>query len=116
MQVSDIPLDLVFRNTRGRRVSLLAPGSAERRQAEQVARKREQGLTMRQIEAETGLSLSTLRRLLNRLILTKEIEAGVFDKEIRKHLPGGRGRPSRKAPGRVAAMPSKRKRVGSAAS
>lgn len=92
MQVKDVPIKVVFKNSRGRRIALLAPGSNERSIAEQVKRLREAGVTMREISRQVGLSVSTLRRMMNRLLLTQEVEAGVHDKEIARYLPGAKGR------------------------
>lgn len=83
MDVLQIPSDVKFYDHRGKHVALLAPGSAERDVAEKIAEAREAGITMREISEETGLSLSTLRRSMNRLLLTQSVEAGERDKEIR---------------------------------
>lgn len=84
MNITEIPSDVKFYDHRGKHVALLAPGSAERDVAEHVAAAREAGHTMREIHEETGLSLSTLRRSMTRLLLTQSVEAGERDKEIKR--------------------------------
>lgn len=92
MKVADVPLKVVFVTERGKRVRLLAPGSQERKLAEEILRNREQGLSVREIGRSTGLSNSTIRRFITRLLLTEEVEGGEHDQEIRRFLPGHRGR------------------------
>lgn len=57
-----------------RRVQYLAAGTAEREVAEWVAVQREEGKTMKAIAAEMHVSVPTVRRTLNALLLTQEIE------------------------------------------
>ena len=92
MKVEDVPLKVVFVTERGKRVRLLAPGSQERKLAEEILSKRETGLSIREIGREYGLSNSTVRRYITRLLLTQEVEEGVHDSELRRFLPGARGR------------------------
>lgn len=99
MKVEDVPLKVVFVTERGKRVRLLAPGSQERKLAELILSKRESGLSVREIGREHGLSNSTVRRYVTRLLLTQEVEEGVHDSELRRFLPGARGRrPAHPAP------------------
>jgi response regulator of citrate/malate metabolism len=92
MKVEDVPLKVVFVTERGKRVRLLAPGSQERKLAEEILAKRESGLSIREIARETKLSNSTIRRFITRLLLSQEVEEGVHDQEIRRFLAGYRGR------------------------
>lgn len=99
MKVEDVPLKVVFVTERGKRVRLLAPGSQERKLAEEINAKRESGLSIREIARENKLSNSTVRRYITRLLLTEEVEAGVHDSELRRFLAGYRGRrPSKPSP------------------
>lgn len=99
MQVADVPLKVVFVTERGKRVRLLAPGSQERRVAEEIMRERDNGVSVRTIARSNNLSNSTVRRYITRLLLTQEVEAGVHDSELRRFLPGARGRrPAHPAP------------------
>lgn len=99
MKVEDVPLRVVFVTERGKRVRLLAPGSQERKLAEEILAKREAGLSIREIARETKLSNSTIRRFITRLLLSQEVEEGVHDSEIRRFLAGYRGRrPAHPAP------------------
>lgn len=90
MQVQQIPRDVAFYDHRGKRISLLPKGSEARKQAEAVLALREQGVTFQEMHEKTGLSLSTLRRALNRLHLTLAVESGDFDKELRRLVPAQR--------------------------
>lgn len=74
---------VVMRDHRGKAVALLAPGSADRKAAETVRRLRNKGVTMRKISEDTNLSLATLRRMLNRLLMTEAVEAGKYDRDIK---------------------------------
>lgn len=99
MKVQDVPLKVVFVTERGKRVRLLAPGSQERKLAEEILRQREAGSSIREIGKSTGLSNSTIRRFITRLLLSREVEEGVHDMEIRRFLAGYRGRrPAHPAP------------------
>jgi hypothetical protein len=99
MKVEDVPLKVVFVTARGKRVRLLAPGSQERKLAEEIARERDNGVSIREIARSNNLSNSTVRRYITRLLLTQEVEEGVHDSELRRFLPGARGRrPSKPSP------------------
>jgi hypothetical protein len=91
MQVNEIPAGVHFYNHRGRLIHLLPPGTQEREDAENVARLREQGVTFREINQHTDISVSTLHRMMTRLALTLEIESGVRDREIRRVAREARG-------------------------
>lgn len=69
---------VLFHTERGngtfRRVHFLADGTKEREIAEWVADQREQGVTMRKIAAELHMSVPSVRRMINDLILTEEFE------------------------------------------
>ena len=99
MKVQDVPLRVVFVTERGKRVRLLAPGSSERKMAEEIVRRRDQGQSIREIARSTGLSNSTIRRFITRLLLSQEVEEGVHDAELRRFMAGYRGRrPANPAP------------------
>lgn len=87
-----------FYDHRGKRIALLAPGSSERDVAEAIHRLREQGTTLREIAAQSGLSLSTIRRSLNRLALTEAVEAGERDKELKPLLKNAPKTPAPRVP------------------
>lgn len=57
-----------------RRVHFLADGTEAREHAEWVAAQREDGRSMKDIAAEINLSVSAVRRMLNDLALTEELE------------------------------------------
>lgn len=84
MNVDQIPEAIAFRTSRGRRVSLLEPGTPERQQAEMISDLRAAGTTVREISDSVHLSTATIRRLLNRLELTRAVESGTMDKRIRE--------------------------------
>jgi hypothetical protein len=99
MKVEDVPLKVVFVTGRGKRVRLLAPGSQERKLAEEILREREQGTSVRTIAQSKGLSNSTVRRYITRLLLSQEVEEGLHDSELRRFQPGYRGRrPTKPSP------------------
>jgi len=106
MKVEDVPLKVVFVTERGKRVRLLAPGSQERKLAEEIMREREAGVSIREIAKSNNLSNSTVRRYITRLLLSQEVEEGLHDSEIRRFLAGYRGRrPQHPAPaGQVRAV------------
>ena len=57
-----------------RRIQFLAAGTAERETAEWVAEQREEGVTMKAIAATLHVSVPTVRRMINALLLTEEFE------------------------------------------
>lgn len=57
-----------------RRVHFLADGTEAREHAEWVAAQREEGRSMKAIATEINLSVSAVRRMLNDLALTEELE------------------------------------------
>ena len=57
-----------------RHIPFLAEGSTEREVAEWVASQREEGVTMKAISVEMHLSVPSVRRVLNSLLLTEEVE------------------------------------------
>lgn len=57
-----------------RRVQFLAEGTADREVAEWVLAQREEGATMKAIAAEMHVSVPTVRRMINALLLTQEME------------------------------------------
>lgn len=61
-----------------RRMAYLPPGSAARRTAEQVEKKRSQSppVSMKDIAKGMHVSIPTVRRILNNLELSRHIEAG----------------------------------------
>jgi DNA-binding NarL/FixJ family response regulator len=62
-----------------RRVQFLAEGTAEREVAEWVVVQRGEGRTMKAIAAEMHVSVPTVRRLINALMLTWEVEEDAED-------------------------------------
>jgi hypothetical protein len=62
-----------------RNIPFYAVGTTVRQQAEQVATLREAGLGMAKIAAEMHMSIPTVRRMLNSLILSQALEAGNLD-------------------------------------
>jgi DNA-binding NarL/FixJ family response regulator len=64
-----------------RRVQFLAEGTKDREVAEWVAAQREEGVTMKAIAAEMHVSVPTVRRMLNALLLTQEIEEADQDEK-----------------------------------
>jgi hypothetical protein len=57
-----------------RHIAFLADGTTDREVAEWAADQREQGVTMRTLSREMHLSVPTIRRMLNALLLTEEVE------------------------------------------
>lgn len=57
-----------------RRVHFLADGTEGREHAEWVAAQREEGRSMKAIATEINVSVSAVRRMLNDLALTEELE------------------------------------------
>lgn len=57
-----------------RRIQFLAEGTAEREVAEWVMAQRGEGVTMKAIAAEMHVSVPTVRRMINALLLTWEVE------------------------------------------
>lgn len=57
-----------------RRIAFLAEGSPEREVAEWVASQREEGVTMKAIAAEMHVSVPTVRRMINALLNTLDVE------------------------------------------
>lgn len=57
-----------------RRIQFLAEGTPEREVAEWVAAQREEGVTMKAIAAEMHVSVPTVRRMINALLVTQEAE------------------------------------------
>ena len=57
-----------------RRVHFLADGTKDREHAEWVALQREEGVSMKAIAAELHVSVSAVRRMLNDLALTEDLE------------------------------------------
>ena len=57
-----------------RHIPFLGAGTVEREVAEWVAMQREEGVTMKAIAAEMHLSVPSVRRVLNSLLLTQEVE------------------------------------------
>lgn len=82
MQVNEVPEGVRFYNHREKHVALLPPGSAARRQAKAVVM-RGKDMPYRDIAARLGVGLSTVHRLIQRLALTLEVEAGKRDREIK---------------------------------
>lgn len=62
-----------------RRVQYLAPTSIERETAEWVMEQRSEGRTMKAIAAEMHVSVPTVRRMINALLLTWEVEEDAED-------------------------------------
>ena len=63
-----------------RRLPYFAPGTAERKRAEAVAKRRDAGETIDAIAADLKMSKATLRRVITGLLLAQAIEAGEHDK------------------------------------
>lgn len=57
-----------------RKVHFLAEGTEAREHAEWVAMQREEGRSMKDIATELNLSIASVRRMLNDLALTTELE------------------------------------------
>lgn len=57
-----------------RRIQFLAEGTADREVAEWVMAQRGEGVTMKTIAAEMHVSVPTVRRMINALLLTWEVE------------------------------------------
>lgn len=57
-----------------RRIQFLADGTEAREIAEWIQSEREEGKTMKGIAAEMHVSVPTVRRMLNSLLLTQEME------------------------------------------
>lgn len=57
-----------------RHIPFLADGTKDREVAEWVADQREQGTTMKAIATEMHMSVPSVRRVLNSLLLTEEVE------------------------------------------
>lgn len=76
--------DIKFYDHRGKYVALLAPGSSERDVAERIKALRDEGVTYADISSQSGLSLSSCHRYMNRLLLTESVETGGRDKELRR--------------------------------
>lgn len=70
-----------------RRVHFLADESTAREHAEWIAAQREDGVSMRALAAELHTSVSAIRRVLNDLILTEELEA-MAEEELAEILKG----------------------------
>lgn len=62
-----------------RRVQYLADGTAERETAEWITVQRSEGRTMKAIAAEMHVSVPTVRRMINALLLTWEVEEDAED-------------------------------------
>lgn len=71
-----------------RRVHFLADGTKEREVAEWVQDQREAGRTMRQIANEMIVSIPSVRRMINDLIITTELEE-MDAEELAELLTGG---------------------------
>lgn len=95
MKVQDIPSEVKFYNHRGRLVHLIPPGTEERSVGERVLQLREQGVTYREISDGTGLSISTIHRIVARMLLTLEVERGERDRELKAMMPKSRAGTSR---------------------
>lgn len=76
---SEVKLYRQRRNGTYRRLPYLAPGTPQRKQAEQIAARRAKGEALPAIADDLKLSKSTVRRLEVGLALAKEIEAGQHD-------------------------------------
>lgn len=57
-----------------RHIQFLADGTKEREVAEWIAGQREEGVTMKAIASDINLSVPSVRRILNSLLLTEEVE------------------------------------------
>lgn len=57
-----------------RHIPFLAADSKDRETAEWVAEQREEGVTMKAIAADMHMSIPSVRRVLNSLLLTEEVE------------------------------------------
>lgn len=57
-----------------RKVHFLADGTKDREHAEWVVAQREEGVSMKAIAAEINMSVSAVRRMINDLALTEELE------------------------------------------
>lgn len=62
-----------------RRVQFLAEGTTDREVAEWVVAERAEGKTMKAIAAEMHVSVPTVRRMINALLLTWEVEEDAAD-------------------------------------
>ena len=71
-----------------RRVHFLPADSTERQTAEWVVLQREEGKTMKAIAAEMHVSVPTVRRMINDLLLTQEMEDSDSE-EIADLIEGG---------------------------
>ncbi len=67
------------RNGTMRNLTYLAPGTAERAQAEAVTKRREAGETIQAIANDLKVSVATVRRMATGLLLAKQVEAGDHD-------------------------------------
>lgn len=64
------------RNGTTRNLTYLAPGTAERAQAETVTKRREAGETIQAIASDLKVSVATVRRMEAALMLAQQVEAG----------------------------------------
>lgn len=77
-----------------RRVQFLAEGTPEREVAEWVMAQRGEGVTMKAIASEMHVSVPTVRRMINALLLTWEVEdeaEAILDGESFVALPTAEG-------------------------
>ncbi len=64
------------RNGTQRKLTYLAPGTADRAQAETVTKRREAGDTIQAIATDLRVSVATVRRMEVGLVLAQQVEAG----------------------------------------
>lgn len=67
------------RNGTMRNLTYLAPGTADRAQAETVTKRREAGETIQVIANDLKVSVATVRRMEAGLVLAQQVEAGDHD-------------------------------------
>lgn len=84
-----------------RRVQFYAEGTKAREEAEWVREQRDEGRTMKDIAAELHLSVPSVRRVLNALLLAEEVE-GYEPEEVEELLASPEATPEAEQPATVA--------------
>lgn len=84
MQITDVPSTVGFYTGSGRPLHLLAPRTPRRKMGDRALRMHERGKTYQEIADSLEIAVSTAHRLVRAAQVSREVEQGKRDREIRR--------------------------------